>query len=72
MTSDSIIKRTDYCGNLIYGQGRPKMLLVDGKVGGKTEEFVKAWNLKQRKEVVRKKDKDKAKLNESLSNQIGF
>ena len=32
----------------------------------------KAWNLKQRKEVVRKKDKDKAKLNESLSNQIGF
>ena len=32
----------------------------------------KAWNLKQRKEVVRKKDKDKAKLNESLSNHIGF
>ena len=32
----------------------------------------KAWNLKQRKEVVRKKDKDKAELNESLSNQIGF
>jgi len=30
MTSDSIIKRTDYCGNLIYEQGRPKMLLVDG------------------------------------------
>ena len=22
--------RTDYCGNLIYEQGRPKMLLVDG------------------------------------------
>jgi len=21
---------TDYCGNLIYEQGRPKMLLVDG------------------------------------------
>ena len=30
MTSDSIIKTTDYCGNLIYEQGRPKMLLVDG------------------------------------------
>ena len=30
MTSDSIIKSTDYCGNLIYEQGRPKMLLVDG------------------------------------------
>ena len=47
MTSDSIIKTTDYCGNLIYEQGRPKMLLVDGKVGGKTEEFVKGgdWKL---------------------------
>ena len=32
----------------------------------------KAWNLKQRKEVVRKKDKNKAELNESLSNHIGF
>ena len=30
MTSDSIIKTTDYCGNQIYEQGRPKMLLVDG------------------------------------------
>ncbi len=30
MTSDSIIKTTDYCGNLIYEQGRPHMLLVDG------------------------------------------
>jgi len=30
MTSDCIIKTTDYCGNLIYEQGRPKMLLVDG------------------------------------------
>ena len=30
MTSDSIIKTTDYCGNLIYEQGRPKMLLIDG------------------------------------------
>ena len=30
MTSDSITKTTDYCGNLIYEQGRPKMLLVDG------------------------------------------
>ena len=30
MTSDSIIKTTDYCGNLIYEQGRPKMMLVDG------------------------------------------
>ena len=32
----------------------------------------KAWNLKQRKEVVRKKDKNKAELNESLGNHIGF
>jgi len=30
MISDSIIKTTDYCGNLIYEQGRPKMLLVEG------------------------------------------
>ena len=27
-TQDTL--RTDYCGNLIYEQGRPKMLLVDG------------------------------------------
>ena len=47
MTSDSIIKTTDYCGNLIYEHGRPKMLLVDGKVGGKTEEFVKDGDWKQ-------------------------
>ena len=30
MTSDSIIKTTDYCGNLIYELGKPYMLLVDG------------------------------------------
>ena len=30
MTSDSIIKTPDYCGNRISEQGRPKMLLVNG------------------------------------------